>query len=91
MKINDLRPSMQVFPFMKRIKIKRLNYDDDFGKLIFILDIVDAQKVLIDDLKNFLRVIYVLDKLQFPHLRLQIFFGAKISTFKKAINGINPD
>ena len=75
----------------EKSNINRFNKDDDFNKLIFILDISDAKNVLINGLKKFPWVIYALKKLRLTCLRLPIIVGTKIGTFEETSKSFNLD
>merc|ERR1711981_1084142 len=56
----------------------------DFGKMVVIADIVDMNRVLVDGMGNFPRVIMPLKRLTLTRLRLPILRGARTGTLKKA-------
>ena len=61
-----------------------INYGDDFGKLVVIVDIADANRVLVDGGEEFPRVIYPLKRLTLVKLVVPIQRGARTGTLKKA-------
>ena len=61
-----------------------INYGDDYGKLVVIVDMVDMNRVLVDGLGHFPRVMYPLRRLTLTRLRIPILRGARTGTLKKA-------
>lgn len=61
-----------------------VNYGEDYGKMIVIVDIVDMGRVLVDGLKNFPRVIYPLKRLTLTKMRIPLLRGARTTTLAKA-------
>ena len=61
-----------------------INYGEDYGKLVTIVDIVDSKKVLVDGLQHFPRVILPLKRLQLTRIRVPILRGARSGTLSKA-------
>ena len=61
-----------------------INYGEDYGKLVVIVDMADQNRVLVDGLKNFPRVLFPLRRLTLTRLRLPLLRGARTSTVAKA-------
>merc|ERR1711935_414989 len=61
-----------------------INFGEDYGKMVVIVDMADRNRVLVDGLGNFPRVMYPLRRLTLTKLRLQILRGARTSTVAKA-------
>ena len=73
-------------------RVAFINYGDDYGKLVVIVDIVDAQRVLVDGLKNFPRVIYPLKRLKLTRIKLpKVLRGARTGTVAAAAKEFNLD
>ena len=70
--------------FVEAGRVAFVNYGDDFGKMLVIVDIVDMGRVLVDGLGNFPRVIYPLKRLTLTRLRIPILRGARTGTLRKA-------
>merc|ERR1719240_20787 len=70
--------------FVEPGRVVYVNYGDDFGKMAVIVDIVDMNRVLVDGLENFPRVIYPLRRLTLTRLRIPILRGARTGTLRKA-------
>merc|ERR1719454_834219 len=70
--------------FVEAGRVAFVNYGDDFGKMLVIVDIVDMNRVLVDGLGHFPRVIMPLKRLTLTRLRLPILRGARTGTLKKA-------
>merc|ERR1712170_1473 len=70
--------------FVEPGRVVYVNYGDDFGKMAVIVDIVDMNRVLVDGLESFPRVIYPLSRLTLTRLRLPILRGARTGTLRKA-------
>merc|ERR1712118_128920 len=65
-------------------RVSYVNFGEYFGKMLVIVDIVDMNKVLVDGLGNFPRVIYPLKRLTLTRLRVPILRGARTGTLRKA-------
>merc|ERR1712032_1378236 len=65
-------------------RVAFINYGDDYGKLVVIVDMIDMNRVLVDGLGNFPRVIYPLKRLTLTRLRIPILRGARTGTLRKA-------
>ena len=61
-----------------------MNYGEDYGKMVVIVDIVDTKRVLVDGMKDFPRVIYPLIRLNLTKLRIPLLRGARTGTLTKA-------
>ena len=73
-------------------RVAFINYGDDYGKLVVIVDIVDAQRVLVDGLKNFPRVIYPLKRLKLTRIVIEgVLRGARTGTIAKLAKKFNLD
>ena len=70
--------------FVEAGRVAFINYGADYGKLVVIVDLVDMNRVLVDGLKNFPRVIYPLKRLTLTRLRMNILRGARTGTLAKA-------
>ena len=68
-----------------------INYGEDYGKLVIIADIVNANTVLVDGLGNFPRVTYPLKRLNLTKLRLPVLRGARTGTLQKAAKTFDLD
>merc|ERR1712022_14004 len=70
--------------FVEAGRVAFVNFGEDFGKMLVIVDIVDMNRVLVDGLGHFPRVIYPLKRLTLTRLRLPILRGARTGTLRKA-------
>ena len=70
--------------FVEAGRVAFINYGDDYGKLVVIVDMVDMNRVLVDGLGHFPRVMYPLRRLTLTRLRIPILRGARTGTLKKA-------
>merc|ERR1712176_623188 len=70
--------------FVEAGRVAFINYGDDYGKLVVIVDMVDMNRVLVDGLGHFPRVIYPLKRLTLTRLRIPILRGARTGTLRKA-------
>ena len=61
-----------------------INYGEDFGKVVVIVDIADAARVLVDG-ENFPRTMYPLRRLSLTKLKLDIPRGVRTGGLLKAI------
>ena len=78
--------------YIKAVKIAFLNYYDHNRKLLVIFGILDAQRVLVDGLKNFPRVIYPLKRLKLTRIKLpKVLRGARTGTVAAAAKEFNLD
>ena len=60
-----------------------INFGDDYGKVVVIVDIADANRVLVDG-DNFPRVLYPLKRLTLTKLVVPITRGSRTGTLTKA-------
>merc|ERR1712032_963842 len=65
-------------------RVAFINYGDDYGKLVVIVDMIDMNRVLVDGLGHFPRVMYPLRRLTLTRLRIPILRGARTGTLRKA-------
>ena len=77
--------------FVQPGRVCYINYGEDYGKLVVIADIVDVNRVLVDGLTNFPRVIYPLKRLTLTKLRLDVLRGARTGTIAKAAKKFDLD
>merc|ERR1719432_732768 len=70
--------------FVEAGRVAFINYGDDYGKLVVIVDMVDMNRVLVDGMGHFPRVMYPLRRLTLTRLRIPILRGARTGTLKKA-------
>ena len=69
---------------MEAGRVAYVNYGEDYGKLVVIVDIADMNRVLVDG-ADFPRVIYPLRRLTLTKLKINILRGARTGTVLKAI------
>lgn len=62
-----------------------INFGEDFGKLVVIIDIADQNRVLVDGGDEFPRVLYPIRRLTLVKLVVPIQRGCRTGTLKKAI------
>ena len=60
-----------------------VNFGDDYGKLVVIVDIADSNRVLVDG-DDFPRVLYPLKRLTLTKLVVPIQRGSRTGTLEKA-------
>merc|ERR1719329_1252933 len=70
--------------FVEPGRVCFINYGEDYGKMVVIVDIVDMGRVLVDGMGNFPRVIYPLKRLTLTKLRVPLLTGARTGTLAKA-------
>ena len=70
--------------FVEAGRVCYVNYGEDYGKMVVIVDIVDTNRVLVDGMKDFPRVIYPLIRLNLTKLRIPLLRGARTGTLTKA-------
>merc|ERR1719235_1586079 len=70
--------------FVEPGRVCFINYGDDYGKMVVVVDIADGNTVLVDGLKGFPRVIYPLKRLTLTQLRIPLLRGARTGTLAKA-------
>ena len=61
-----------------------INYGEDYGKMVVVVDMADENRVLVDGFGHFPRVLYPLKRLTLTRLRLNLLRGARTSTVTKA-------
>ena len=61
-----------------------MNYGEDYGKMVVIVDMVDINRVLVDGIGKFPRVIYPLKRLNLTKLRIPVLRGCRTGTLAKA-------
>ena len=61
-----------------------INFGEDYGKMVVIVDMVDMNRVLVDGIGKFPRVIYPLKRLNLTRLRIPVLRGARTGTLAKA-------
>merc|ERR1719333_1410908 len=66
-----------------------INYGEDYGKLVVIADMADQNRVLVDGVGQFPRVLYPLKRLTLTRLRLNVAKGARAGTIAKAAKEAN--
>ena len=66
-------------------RVAYINYGEDYGKMVVIVDMVDINRVQVDGAGNFPRVIFPLKRLNLTKLRVPLLRGARTGTLKKAI------
>uniref|UniRef100_A0A7S3IV46 Large ribosomal subunit protein eL14 domain-containing protein n=1 Tax=Strombidium inclinatum TaxID=197538 RepID=A0A7S3IV46_9SPIT len=77
--------------FVEPGRVCYINFGEDYGKLVVIADFVDMNRVLVDGLKNFPRVIYPLKRLTLTRMKLPVLRGAKTGTLVKAAKAFDLD
>merc|ERR1719198_2738032 len=70
--------------FVEPGRVCFINYGEDYGKMVVVVDIADMNTVLVDGLKGFPRVIYPLKRLTLTQLRIPLLRGARTGTLAKA-------
>ena len=65
-------------------RVAYINFGEDYGKMIVIVDMVDMNRVLVDGAGNFPRTIYPLKSVTLTKLRINILRGARTGTLIKA-------
>ena len=60
-----------------------INYGEDYGKMVVVADIADQNRVLVDGLGTFPRVLMPLQRLTLTKLRIVILRGARTGTIAK--------
>ncbi len=75
---------MQVFRnYVEAGRVAYINFGEDYGKLVVIVDWVNAKQMLIDG-EDFPRCLYPMRRLTLTKFRLPILRGARTSTVHKA-------
>ena len=69
-----------------------INYGEDYGKLVVIVDMVDMNRVLVDGMGKFPRVIYPLKRLNLTRLMVPgVLRGCRTGTLTKAVKAYDLD
>jgi large subunit ribosomal protein L14e len=75
--------------FVQPGRVAYVNFGKDFGKVAVIVDIVDANRVLLDGpTTGFPRTIYPLKRLALTSIKLPILKGARTGTVKAAAGNL---
>ena len=69
--------------FVEAGRVAYVNFGDDYGKLVVIIDIADQNRVLVDG-DDFPRVLYPLKRLTLTKLVVPLQRGARTGTLEKA-------
>ena len=70
--------------FVEPGRVCFINYGEDYGKMVVIVDFVDINRVMVDGMGAFPRVLYPLKRLTLTKLRVaNILKGARTGTLKK--------
>ena len=69
---------------MEAGRVAFINFGDDYGKAVTIVDIADENRVLVDG-ENFPRMIMPLKRLSLTKLMVPIQRGCRTGTLKKAV------
>jgi len=69
-------------------RVAYINFGEDYGKVVTIVDIADSSRVLVQG-ENFPRVIYPLKRLTLTKHKVPIQRGARAGTLKKALKKID--
>merc|ERR1712127_843740 len=86
------REQMGLRDFIEAGRVCYINYGEDYGKLVVVVDFVDYTRVLIDSANGtFPRVIYPLARLTCTKLRLPLLRGARTGTIVKAAKTFDLD
>ena len=65
-------------------RVAYINYGEDYGKMVVIVNMVDINRVQVDGLTNFPRVLYPLKRLQLTKLRVpNVLRGCRTGTLTK--------
>ena len=72
-------------------RVAFINYGEDYGKMVIIVDMADSQRVQVDGLGNFPRVLYPIKRLTLTRLRLNVLRGVRTGTLKKAAKAFGLD
>ena len=68
--------------FVEPGRVAVVNFGDDFGKQVVIVDVADQNRVLVDG-ENFPRTLYPLKRLTLTKLKVDIARGARTGTLAK--------
>ena len=69
--------------FVEPGRVAFINFGEDYGKQVTIVDIADSNRVLVDG-ENFPRMILPLKRLSLTRMKIGIQRGARTGTFLKA-------
>lgn len=69
--------------FVQAGRVAYVNYGEDYGKMVTIVDVADQNRVLVDG-ENFPRMIMPLKRLSLTKMKIPIQRGARTGTFLKA-------
>merc|ERR1712054_195158 len=79
------REQMGLRDFIEPGRVCFVNYGEDYGKLVVVVDFIDYTRILVDSPNGtFPRVIYPLARLTCTKLRLPLLRGARTGTIAKA-------
>ena len=68
---------------MQAGRVAYINYGKDLGRIVVIVDIADANRVLVDEPSTgFPRCLYPLKRLTLTNLKVKILRGARTGTLK---------
>merc|ERR1712113_414916 len=70
--------------FVEAGRVAFINFGEDYGKLVVIVDFADQNRALIDG-ENFPRVLYPIKRLTLTKLVIPIQRGARSGTLQKAV------
>ena len=70
--------------FVQPGRVCFVNYGEDYGKMVVIVDIADTKRVLVDGMEKFPRVMYPLERLTLTKLRVPVLRGARTGKLIKA-------
>ena len=68
-----------------------INYGEDYGKMVVIVDMAEYNRVLVDGIGNYPRVELPLKRLTLTRLRLPVLRGARTGTVTKAAKAYDLD
>ena len=69
---------------METGRVCYINFGEDYGKMVVIVDLADRNRVLVDGLGKFPRVLMPLCRLTLTKLKLDLLKGARTATVLKA-------
>ena len=76
---------MGVRDYVEAGRVAYINYGEDYGKMVVIVDMVNISTVQVDGLGAFPRVLYPIRRLQLTRLRVPgVLRGARTGTIQKA-------
>merc|ERR1712127_187927 len=82
-KYSNIEEEMVFRNFVEAGRAAVINYGEDYGKLVVIVDFADSKKMLVDGV-DFPRAMYPLRRLTLTKFTLPILRGARTSTLVKA-------